>query len=307
MEPLVYIITLNWNGYDDTVEFLESLSHITYKNYQVVVVDNGSVDNQAEKIKKAHPSIHLIKNAKNRGYVVGNNQGIDFALAHQADYLLLINNDTVVSPDFLQNLVAVSESSLKAGIISPKILYYQSDTIWSLGGKMSQFSGIPIMIGKGENTQKYSDDVFPDFATGCAVLIKAEVLKTVGTYDSLYFAYYEDVDLSARIKKAGYQIQTTPNSIIWHKKSATAGFSGSNKISPLQSYFRSRNSIIYCKKNIANPVTRNIFLFSQLTINFLLNLKNCKHWPSVKMLFLGTLHGLQFYFFSDTSHFRYNH
>ncbi len=250
MKPLVYIILVNWNGIDDTVECLDSLKKITYPNYKVVLVDNGSKDNQAEKLKKIFPDVFLIKNKINTGFVGANNQGIKIALKNKAKHVLLLNNDTVVKENFLDILVEEIESSKNVGAISPKILYYKSNKIWSMGGKISILTGISIMIGKGKNSVKYLKNIEPDFLTGCAFLIKSEIIKKVGLLDPIYFAYYEDVDWSYRIRKSGYKILVNPDSIIWHKKSASAGIKNSfRKESNYQISQITRNGLIFFRKN----------------------------------------------------------
>lgn len=128
--PLVYIITINWNGIDDTIECLDSLKGITYPNCKIIVVDNGSKNNQAEKIKEKFRNIELIKNKKNEGFVIANNQGIKLALKNGADYILLLNNDTIIKNDFLNILIEYAEKDNNVGILSPKIIYYDSEMIW---------------------------------------------------------------------------------------------------------------------------------------------------------------------------------
>lgn len=248
MKPKVSIVIVNWNGIGDTIECLESLKKINYPNYEVILVDNGSKDNQADKIKKKFPNIILIKNKENEGFCKANNQGITLALKNKSDYVLLLNNDTVVNEDFLDILVKEMEEDKTIGISSPSIVYYKSNKIWSNGGKIIVPLGISIMIDKGKEyeTSKFSN---PNFLTGCAMFIRKDVINKIGLLDEDYFAYYEDVDYSFRVQKAGFSIKVVPKSIIQHKKSASAGIKGSNKLSGNQAYLQMRNSIIFLKKN----------------------------------------------------------
>ena len=122
----VTIILLNWNGKEDTIECLESLKHITYPNYEILLVDNGSTDGSVECFRERYPGMEIIENGENLGFAEGNNVGIRRAMDEGADYVLLLNNDTVVDPEFLGELVKVGESDPKIGIVGPKICYYNN-------------------------------------------------------------------------------------------------------------------------------------------------------------------------------------
>jgi len=194
-----------------------------------------------------------------------------------AEYILLLNNDTTVKNDFLEILVKYAEQNSDLGILSPKILYYNSDLIWSMGGAINYLTGFSIMLGKGKNSNQYNTIIESDFVTGCAMLIKRKVVEDIGLLDPIYFAYYEDVDYSYRVRKAGYKIKVIPNSVIWHKKSASAGIKGSNKISPTQAYFWARNGIIFGKH--LTGFNKYKFLIGQLTFRLvyvIINLKSKK-------------------------------
>ena len=290
-QPLVYIILINWNGLDDTLECLESLKKISYKNYKIIVVDNGSKNNQADVIKHNFPNIELIKNEENKGFVIANNQGIRLAVENDADYILLLNNDTVVKRNFLNILIDYGEKNKKVGILGPKILYYNSEKVWSMGGKISYLTGISIMIGKGKDTKEYNKIIEPDFVTGCAMLIKKEIIKKIGLLDPIYFAYYEDSDYCFRVKKAGYKIKVVPESTIWHKKSASAGIKGSNKITPTQAYLWARNGIVFGRKNLTG-VKKITFLCGQFTFKLTFSLINCQNYKAIKKYFSGLYNGI---------------
>jgi len=286
-QSLVYIVLVNWNGLEDTLECLRSLNEISYKNYKIVVVDNGSNNNQADVIKKKFPYIELIKNKRNEGFVVANNQGIKLALKNGADYILLLNNDTVVKRNFLDVLIEYAEQNRDVGILSPKIVYYNSNIIWSMGGKISYLTGFSIMIGKGKNSENYNEVIEPDFVSGCAMLIRNEVIEKIELLDPVYFAYYEDADYCFRVGKLGYKIKVIPESIIWHKKSASAGIRGSKrKISEIQAYLWARNGIIFGRKNLAG-VKKILFLGSQFTFKLFFNLVNCQNVKAIKQYLKG--------------------
>lgn len=292
-QPLVYIVLVNWNGLEDTLECLRSLNEISYKNYKIVVVDNGSNNNQADVIKKKFPYIELIKNKRNEGFVVANNQGIKLALKNGADYILLLNNDTVVKRNFLDVLIEYAEQNRNVGILSPKIVYYNSNIIWSMGGKISYLTGFSIMIGKGKNSENYNEVIEPDFVSGCAMLIRNEVIEKIEFLDPVYFAYYEDADYCFRVGKLGYKIKVIPESIIWHKKSASAGIRGSKrKISEIQAYLWARNGIIFGRKNLTG-VKKILFLGSQFTFKLFFNLVNCQNVKAIKQYLKGLYYGIK--------------
>lgn len=289
-KPLVYIITINWNGLEDTLECLSSLEKINYSPYRIIVVDNGSENNQGDVIKEKYPFIEIIENVKNEGFVNANNQGIEVALIQNAKYIFLLNNDTIVKNDFLDILIEHAEKNKDVGIISPKILYYNSDTIWSMGGNINYFTGFSIMIGKRKKSKQYNEIIEPDFITGCAMLIKREVIEKIGLLDPIYFAYYEDVDYSYKVKKAGYNIKVIPESIIWHKKSASAGIKGSiREINELQAYLWARNGIIFGRKNIYGW-RKYLFLFGHLTFKFFFVLLNLSKKRSISCYIKGLIH-----------------
>ncbi len=266
--PRVFIIILNWNGLADTIECIESLAQITYYNYKIVIVDNGSANKEAEKLKSKYSNLKVIALDHNTGYTGGCNTGIKYAIKNKADYVLLLNNDTVVSENFLNILIGTMEKEKALGITSPKILYYKSNKVWSMGGLTHIFLGMTSMIGKGKVSKHYEETLQPEFVSGCAMLIKKEVIKSVGLLNNAYFAYYEDVDFSYRVKKEDYFLKIIPSSIVWHKKSASAGTAGSNKLSNLQAYLYGRNSIIFAKLNL-NGWQFLFFILGKLTFNLL--------------------------------------
>lgn len=314
------IIILNWNGWEDTIECLESLYQITYPNYNVIVVDNGSEDDSIEKIKEyckgkiiveskffeyssgnkpikiieytreetetgrgeereildlpSNRKMILIKNEKNYGFAEGNNIGMRYALrALNPDYFLLLNNDTVVEPHFVTELVEVAQNDSNVGILGPKIYYYhEPQTIYFAGGMLLRRIGQPFHIGLHQTDNgRYDRLRGADFITGCALLIRSEVINKIGLLDPYYFAYNEDLDWCVRAKKAGYRIMFVPQAKIWHKGTSTLEL-----MSPAYMYLTTRNRILFVRKNatildfvllfvpyfIAIRIIRPIFLFS---------------------------------------------
>jgi len=257
--PRVGVIVLNWNGEEDTCECLTSLREVKYPNFEVLVVDNASSKGSPDRIKSEFPEITLIKNKSNLGFAEGNNVGIEFFRARGVDYFLLLNNDTVVEPDFLGKLVSTAEEKNQYGIFGPKIYYYDpSDTIWFAGGFISRLTGKPYHAGLG-NVDRGEFDEVKDvvFVTGCALFFRKIVVEKIKGLDPDYFVSHEDVDFCLRAAGAGFPSLYVPSSRIKHKFARSAG----GRFSPLYIYYRVRNSLLLLKKNNFPFYTRFIALF----------------------------------------------
>lgn len=256
MYPRAAIIVLNWNNKRDTVECIKSLGKIDYPNFEVILVDNGSSDDSVKTIKETFPNITLIENGKNLGFAGGNNTGIRSALQGDFDYFLLLNNDTVVDPSFLTELIKVAEIDPGIGILGPKIFYYdEPKRIWFAGGIINYWSGHLYHKGYQEIDEgKYDVVQDVDSITGCALLVKRKVLEDIGLLYEDMFLYFEDTDLCARAYKKGYRLVYVPASLIWHKISSTT-----SKIKGLQFYYNIRNWLIFMKRN-AGPLHLTLFL-----------------------------------------------
>lgn len=260
----IAIVILHFNGRKDTLECLESISNLTLKDFQllVVVVNNGSTEKfQIPALSEAEGSISnfqfkFLKNKENLGFAGGNNVGIRYALKNGADYILILNNDTLVDKNLLIELLRVADSSDKIGIVVPKVYfakgyefhknrYKEEDrgrVIWHAGGIMDWKNVIGHHKGVDEvDKGQYEKMEETDYATGCCMLVKREVFGKIGLFDTKYFLYYEDNDLSQKAKKAGYKIVYAPKAVLWHKNAGSAGGSGSN----LQDYYITRNRLIF--------------------------------------------------------------
>jgi GT2 family glycosyltransferase len=243
---IVYIIVLNWNGKEDTIECIKSLDEIEYENYKIVIVDNGSGDNSVSDIKNIFPDINVIENNKNLGFAGGNNIGIDFAMANNADYILLLNNDTIVDKNFLSELIDVGESDEKIGLLGPKTYFYSDPKrIWFAGGRVNWMKNSGSHVGIEEIDHGQYDKIRQvDYLTGCCLLIKRQVIEKVGKLSEDYFLYYEDTDLSLRAKNSEYECIYVPKSKIYHKVSRSTKPGSSSYI-----YYHTRNGLALSKRN----------------------------------------------------------
>ena len=217
--PRVYVIILNWNGKEETLRCLSSVLEMDYPCYRVLVVDNASSDGSVEAIRAAFPAVELLVNKGNLGFSAGNNEGIQYALHGGADYVLLLNNDTQVERNALTALVAGCEADPAVGLASGKVYYFdRPQVIYYAGAKQGRLPLLPRVIGVGEEDHgQYEQAQEVDYVWGQAMLIKRQVIESVGLLDPQFFMYYEDLDYCLRAKRAGYKIVCLPAARVWHK------------------------------------------------------------------------------------------
>ena len=246
MMPKVVIILVNYNGFTDTVDCLKSLKLVNYPNNEIIVVDNGStVVPDPEDIRYIRENALLLESNSNLGFSGGNNIGIKEALNLAADYILLLNNDTVVEPDFLIELVKVAEKKKNVGIVGGKIKYYSApDIIWFGGGSYDDNSGYVWHERYNQQDEGNTGDVIEQsFITGCLMLIPVGVIRKVGTLSEEFFLYAEDTEFSCRVRHAGYKLWFCENVVIYHKVSASTG-AGSYQ----STYYSVRNTLFVAKR-----------------------------------------------------------
>jgi GT2 family glycosyltransferase len=302
--PRVSVIILNWNGWKDTIECLESLYQISYPNYDVIVIDNGSTDDSIEKIKEfcegkiivnssffkysqenkpikiveytreeaeagggkeselfglpSNKRLILIRNEKNYGFAGGNNVGIRYALkALNPDYLLLLNNDTVVDREFLSELVKVGEREEKIGAVNPKIYRYdEPKRLQAVYSKVNFSGGRAPVIGQNKiDNGQFDLERETGYVFGECFFVKSKVIRDVGLFNPNYFCYWEEIELCMRIRKKGYRMLYCPKARIWHKVSRSSG-----RIIGFKEYHSIRNCIWTVRKH-ANLLQKLTFVF----------------------------------------------
>jgi hypothetical protein len=245
ISPLVSIITVNYDQPDATLAFLDSIKKITYPSREIIVVDNGSPTSDPRLLKEKHPDIILVESKINLGFAGGNNLGIKIA---KGSYFLLINNDTVVEPGFLEPLVNRLKSDPSVGVVSPKIRYFNQPGVIQYAGftRINPLTARNRAIGFQEIDKGQFDlDSYTECAYGAAMMIPAQMVKKVGLMADIFFLYYEEMDWMQRIKNAGFKIGYVPASVIYHKDSLTTG-----SMSPLKIYYLNRNRILYIRRNV---------------------------------------------------------
>jgi GT2 family glycosyltransferase len=246
--PLVYVVILNWNNAGDTLECLKSLEQTDYQPFVPIVVDNGSSDGSADIIRAAFPDVHQIELDTNQGYAAGNNHGIEIALKAGAEYVLVLNNDTVVERKMLGRLVDLAETGEDIGMVGPKMYCYQpDDRIFALGSCVNWPTGETVnrgMFQKETEIEAPLKEEPVDFIAGCCVLVSRQMLEKVGMLDPIYYLNYEDVDWGVRASRAGFEIWLNPEAVLWHKVSATMG-----QASPMNTYYMTRNALLFFWNN----------------------------------------------------------
>ena len=298
-EPKIAIIIINWNTYQLTFNCLKSLEECSYKNKKVFFVDNGSTDGSGDKIALEFSEINYIKNKKNEGFTGANNKALKVILKQNFDYVLLLNNDTEVNPNFLSLLVARMESDKNLAATQPLILDLpHKKTIWNAGGSFNTFFGLSKTRLKGVTYKpKLKIQTFTNWISGCCILVKIQAIKEVGLLDNHFFAYFEDVDWSIRMKNQGYKLGVVPKSIIYHYSSGSTkknNTSNEGNLSPYAHYLNVRNHIYLINKhalffNSIGAMIYQILKIISYSIYFILR----GRLEKLKMVWRGMLDGIK--------------
>ena len=246
----IAIIIINWKKYDFTLSCIDSVLKSSYKNFKIVLIDNESQKDLSNEFEK-NKNIHIIKNEKNEGFARANNQAIKYSIKNGFDYVLLLNNDTIIKYDLLGSLIKQS-NTLNQQIIQPLILNYDGSKIWNAGGTVNNFFGTFHTLKKGKIFKNFkSNSCLTEWFTGCCVFINTDIFKDIGYFDERFFAYYEDIDFSIRLKKMGYSIALMTDSHLQHYESASSKSINKTEgnLSPYVHYLNIRNHILLLKKH----------------------------------------------------------
>ena len=269
MSPLVAIVTLNWNGWEDTTELIASLNKTTYDGILVIVVDNASTNNSVARMKqslienKASYSVvkgnsespieivpinkHflLVESETNLGFCAGNNLGMKWAVKMGAKYSLILNNDTLVSPDFLQPLIEIAENNDNVGLLGGVITYCEEpDIIWWAGGSFNRFLDSSRLLDRESIHELKQQKPFEtEWVSGCMMMIPTHIYTRYGGYVEEYFIWSEEWDYSLMISRAGFKLIVVPQSRICHKVGRSLGI-----MTPLNYYYGVRNGILLKRK-----------------------------------------------------------
>ena len=244
-QPLVSIITLNYNQALVTMAFLESAKNLLYSNFEILICDMASSVNPESAFDPLlYPHTRLLRSSKNLGFAGGNNWGMRMA---KGEFIFIVNNDTELTPDIIHQLLLPFNTNPDVGVVCPKIKYFDDRHIIQYAGfkKMNRFTGRTSTIGDGEvDAGQYEIPGITNGAHGCAMMIKKELVEKTGMFPEKFFLYYEEWDWSTRIQNAGYLIWYQPSATIYHKESLTVG-----RENPVKAYYHARNRILYMRRN----------------------------------------------------------
>jgi GT2 family glycosyltransferase len=248
MTPNIWISLLTYNGAEDTRKCLHSLAGLTYPTFSVVVVDNASTDAPIPMVQSEFPWCHVVENPENLGFAGGNNRGIEYALAHGADWVVLLNNDTTVAPDFLDRLAEAAAAHPEFAIIGPVINYMDEPDVVMTDGVVfntPDFHGFfkrkPVEVTRA--TPPAITEV--DVVNGCCMMIAAPVFRTIGLIDERFFIYHEEMDFCLRARRAGVRCGVIDHQLVWHK--GTSSFKKTGKRLPR--YYDARNLVLLLWKH----------------------------------------------------------
>jgi GT2 family glycosyltransferase len=244
---LIRAVIVNFNGYQDTIECLASLKSQIDVKWEPLILDNGSSNDSVSQIKAAHPNVEMLVMDTNLGFSGGNNVAIKHVLDNGCDYVFLVNNDTTMEPDCLRNLLECAKAHPDAAVITPAIYLYSDQTRpWFTGSAMNIAEGIVTNKTDDVRTQNITRPFDTAYANGCAMLVRAEVMRKLGGFDERFFCYWEDTDWSFRAKEQGYRCLVCPTAILYHKVSSTI-----KKKSNHLAYYMTRNQLLFVSKHAA--------------------------------------------------------
>ncbi|MGD9682081.1 MAG: glycosyltransferase family 2 protein [Candidatus Obscuribacterales bacterium] len=266
--PLVWVLVLHWRGIEHTRACLSSLAGLTYDNYRVLLVDNGSEDRDGETLRAEFPLVSLLTLESNRGFSGGCNAGLEYCLEQQADFIWLLNNDATAAPDSLSLLVAASDSMAKVGALSASIVERDQE------GRVVSRTGRGIfdfLNAKAKLKPPAGDEVCEcDWLSGASLLLRAEALRGAGLLNDDYFLYFEDVELSVRLRYAGWKLLLVPGAEIEHVDGASTG----DELRAWRYYYFARNRLYFFSGH-PNPAVK---LFCTARV-FLHLLRHCLTSP----------------------------
>jgi GT2 family glycosyltransferase len=251
-EPYVISIILNTNRCEDTLDCLASLEQSTYQNHTEIVLDNASTDGSVDAIRSAFPGVQIVSLEENLGYAGNNNLGIRRALEQGADWVFVLNEDTIQASDCLSNLVEVGQSNPQIGIVGPMVYNFdEPQVIQSAGGLYDKYLSASHIAQNELDTGQFSQPHMVDWISGCAIMVKREVIQDIGKIDERFFYYVEEVEWCLRTVRAGWQIMHVPQAKLWHK-----GVRRDYQPTPSVTYYATRNRLLMLSKHKAPPMAR---------------------------------------------------
>jgi GT2 family glycosyltransferase len=275
MEKQVAIILVNYNGALDTLECIESINRMSYKDFHIIVVDNSSTDDSLKILtqKKEEFAFELIDLPENLGFSAGNNSGIQKAIEIGVQYILLLNNDTIVDPDFLSNLMREAECNVDTSVVTGTIYYASNrNKLWYAAGEFNpHLAKVTQIDRKCKNGKLPKKSIDVTFASGCCLCVPVSIIKRIGLLDESYFMYEEDVDYCHRLIQNNFKIRYVPDAILYHKVSSST--TKTKKISAITQYYMVRNKFVFINRyynglNSIIPYLHSLLMYSYYCIRY---------------------------------------
>jgi GT2 family glycosyltransferase len=247
---LIYVVILNWNLKDDTIACVESVQAGSDMAPRIVIVDNASDDGSVAAFRRLGPAVEVIANEENIGFARGANEGVRHALSRDADYVLLLNNDTIAGAGLIGHLLAAAAAAPGPAVLGPAIYYHgEPRRFWRLGAVHRWGLPVPCEIGRDALDQGQFQAPFDvDYVTGCAMWVPAAIFERVGLLDEDFYMYYEDADFCRRVRRAGFRITVVPQAHIWHKVSRSA-----RQVPRTTAYQHTRNRVLFYNRYTTGP------------------------------------------------------
>ena len=290
----VVVIVLNWNNEPDTAACLDSLMVQRDAAFEVLLVDNASADGSGDRLHQRFPGVAYLETKENLGYAGGNNRGIEWALERGAEWVVVLNNDTILAPTCLHSLLKTASSDARIAALSPLVTRYDDpDAVWFAGGHIDRARAVGVHDGENESAERWIEmnasaaparSWYPStFLCGCCLLLRAEALRSVGGFREDYFAYVEDLELSRRLSRAGWALGWAPAARLVHRVPPTA-----QRASAFQIRLRDRNRRRFVRDGYS-PVWKLIFAvwFYPTRVLLLLRFAAIADWERVRAVMSG--------------------
>lgn len=276
----VAIVILQWNNAAETIACIRSVLQIDYPSFEILLVDNGSREDELAAVRAAFPELISIENGVNLGFAEGNNVGMRAALQRGAEYILLLNNDTVVDRHLLHAFVSAARQYPTAGVFGAKIYYFDEPlTLWYAGGDVHPRGMRCYHEGctQTEDNTHYAAIRETGYACGCALFVKREVIERVGMMTPEFFLIWEEIDWCWRIRKAGYGCLFVPEAKVWHKISSS--FEEGNR-GPLWQYFYFRNRLLFIERHV--PWKKRLSFYTRIFLPELIEMIRIAYNPQAE-------------------------
>ena len=245
--PLVIFVVLNFNRRKDTLQCISSLAQNTYKNQKIILLDNSLTDGSVEAVEARFPDVQIIRLQQNLGYAGNNNVGIDEAMRQGAEWIFVLNEDTVLAPDCVAQLVSVGESDPTIGIVGPMVYHHdEPEIIQSAGGKMDKYFRAEHLGQNQVDRGQYPQPHLVEWISGCGIMVRRAVIDQIGTIDARFFLYAEELEWCIRASEVGWKIVHIPQAKLWHK-----GVQRDYHPKPSLMYYLTRNRLLLLSKHRA--------------------------------------------------------